>query len=133
MANKLSERQRAFVDHFMGKAKGNATAAAKLAGVAPRGAHVWASRALRIPKVQRAIFARQERREKMAILTNDQIDMRLSWIAENPTADFHDQTAAMKELNKCRGRHSMTHVLKGKLTLEQALGRVTRELAATQK
>lgn len=54
----LSERERRFVDAFMGPARGNATEAARLAGYAKGSAHVTASRMLRKAKVRTAIEAR---------------------------------------------------------------------------
>jgi phage terminase small subunit len=51
----LSERERRFVDAYMGEAAGNGTKAAILAGYGKAGAHVTASRFLRNPKIAAAI------------------------------------------------------------------------------
>ena len=53
----LSTREARFVQEYLVDASG--TQAAIRAGVAPAGAHVWASRALRKAKVSAALHARQ--------------------------------------------------------------------------
>jgi len=53
----LSARQTRFVSEYL--VDGVGSQAAIRAGVAPSGAHVWASRALRIAKVAEALQARQ--------------------------------------------------------------------------
>lgn len=53
----LSDREARFVQEYLVDACG--TQAAIRAGVAPSGAHVWASRALRKAKVSKALQARQ--------------------------------------------------------------------------
>lgn len=57
METQLSLRQQKFVDEVLVDANG--TAAAIRAGVPSAGAHVWASRALRNPKVAAVVAARQ--------------------------------------------------------------------------
>lgn len=76
-APKLSEKRRAFVEHYMGSCRGNATAAAKAAGYAPKGAHVQASKLLQRADIKAAIAARGEedpavmdRKELLRWLTN---------------------------------------------------------------
>lgn len=54
----LSERERRFVEAFMGKAAGNATQAAKLAGYSKKTAASIGSRLLRKVKIQRALQQR---------------------------------------------------------------------------
>ena len=53
----LSARQSKFINEYL--VDGCGAAAAVRSGVAKAGAHVWASRALRIPKVAAALQARQ--------------------------------------------------------------------------
>lgn len=53
----LTEKQAKFVSEFL--VDFNGTQAAIHSGVAPSGAHVWASRTLRIAKVAEALAARQ--------------------------------------------------------------------------
>lgn len=53
----LSVRQSTFINEYL--VDGVGSAAAVRSGVAKAGAHVWASRALRIPKVAAALQARQ--------------------------------------------------------------------------
>jgi len=54
----LTERQRRFVEAFMGRCQGNATEAARVAGCPKRSAHVTASRWLKNAKVKAGIAAR---------------------------------------------------------------------------
>ncbi len=54
----VSERERRFVEAFMGAAQGNATEAARRAGYGRKSAHVTASRLLKKAKIRHAIEAR---------------------------------------------------------------------------
>jgi len=54
----LSERERAFVEAYMGPAAGNATGAAKAAGYSPKTAASIASRLLRKVNIQQALVER---------------------------------------------------------------------------
>ena len=118
----LTEREAAFVDALIGKAKGNATLAAKIAGYSPKTARQAAARLLTKVNVQKALVNRREKRKLEAIATADERDRYLSAFVRDETLDAFARIGAVKELNKVEGRHSMTHIHKGKLTLEQALG-----------
>ena len=59
-ADRLSEKERRFVEAFMGKAGGNGTKAALLAGYAANGAAVQSTRLLRKAKIQAAMQNRQD-------------------------------------------------------------------------
>ena len=126
---KLSERERRFVDAFMGDAAGNATKAARLAGYANTTAEKQASRLLGKVGVQRAIAARAQRQEAKTIADAMERDRTLSAIARDTSADAHDRIAAIREMNKCSGRHSIKHVLDVTETLSQiiAASRASRD------
>jgi len=123
VASKLTPKEQRFVDAYLGKANGVATKAARQAGYRQtEGAlAVTGSRLLRKAKVRAAIQARQAKETKTSILTADERDQALSDIVRNKFADDKVRIRAIAELNKCNGRHSMTHNVKGKLTLEEAL------------
>lgn len=113
------EQQRRFVEAFMGPARGNATKAAILAGYSPKTARQQASMLLTRLNIQRAIVGRQRRREEKAIADEHERDAVLTEIIRRGSEAGRIRAAA--EINKCTGRHSITHVMKGRLTLEQAL------------
>lgn len=125
MAKRLDPRAQRFVDAYLGSANGNGTAAAKAAGYAGNAnvLHVQANRLLQKATVRKVIDAREARRTGKAILAADERDLMLSDIARLTWSSTDKNTAirAIAELNKCTGRHSIKHVLDGKLTLEQAL------------
>lgn len=117
----LTLKERRFVDAYLGSAKGNGTEACRLAGY--RGSRkvlgIQAGRMLAKAGVRAVIADRVARQTAHAILTADQRDARLSEIAL--LADHTVAVAAIRELNKCGGRHSIKHVIDGRLTLEQVI------------
>jgi hypothetical protein len=117
----MTERERRFVEAFMGQCGGNGTQAAIAAGYGRAGAKVRASRLLTKRNVQSAIAAQVERREQAAIATADERDRILSSIARDDSAESRDRIRAISELNKCTGRHSVQLLHKGRLTLEDAI------------
>lgn len=125
MGKPLSEKERNFVIAFLGPARGNATDAAKIAGYGnnrkTQATLGW--KLLRKMEIQQAVVRRTERKEAKAILSADERDEMLSTIARRlaSSADTAGAIRAIAELNKVSGRHSVRHVLEGKLTLEQAL------------
>lgn len=121
---KLTEKERRFVEAFLGKCAGNASAAAREAGYSGRSAHVLASRLLRKVKIQQLLAQRITKRETVSDLTNEQIDKRLMEIAQDASCETRDQLSAIGLLCRVRGRFSVSVNVKGKLTLEEALTRV---------
>jgi phage terminase small subunit len=119
----LTEKERRFVEAYVGPAKGNGTEAASQSGNGKtrRSQAVIAATLLTKLNIQDAIRKAQERRATKAAITNERIDELLAEIAEKKAADVHARIGAMKELNKTRGRHSSTVHFKGRLTVEQAL------------
>jgi phage terminase small subunit len=118
----LNSRERAFVTAYLGRARGNATRAARLAGYSQRTSRQQGSRLLSKAAIRKQITQREQNRDKEAIADADERDELLSQIARSSLVPIKDRIRAVAELNKVSGRHSMTHVLKGRLTLEQALG-----------
>jgi phage terminase small subunit len=121
MRGKLTAKQRLFVQAFLGPAMGNGTKAAMLAGVPKVSARVMAHRWLTKANVQRAIVQRQEREERREILSADERDRILSTMADDAQRDDVVRQRAIDLLNKCEGRYSITHVLKGRTTVEHVI------------
>lgn len=124
MKGKLTARQRIFVDAFLGVSRGNATDAARRAGCKGNTARVTSVRWLAKASVQRAIAERQVRRELRGIATNDEIDKLLTSIAFDELEDTRNRLSAAKEIDKCRGRHSVNVNLKATVTFAEALAEV---------
>jgi hypothetical protein len=93
----------------------------RLGGYSRKTATSQGSRLLSRVNVQRAILELNNRRTTQAILTADQTDRILSAIANDPEADLHARIRAIAELNRCRGRHFIKHVIDGHATLEMLL------------
>lgn len=110
MAKGLTLKERRFVDAYIGSCHGNATAAMKAAGYATNTAEKQGARMLGKVGIRAAIQDREKKLEAKEILTADQRDRRLSQIATASKEDAH-VISAIKELNKCSGRHSIKHVL----------------------
>ena len=124
---KLTEKQRLFIEALLGQAKGNATKAAKMAGVPAKSAAVMGARWLRKVHIQRALTKRLQRREARTDITNERIDNELALIGFSKVEASKDKTAALKELNKVRGRHSININLRDK-TYEQLLAESRKDL-----
>ena len=124
----LSAKEARFVDAFLGSCNGNATEACLAAGYSRnrKSAAEIGSRLLRKVKIAQAVKARTTQERKSSILTAERRDELLSIIAEGK-APALVRISAIKELNKCTGRHSMRHLHEGKLTLEQALAASRRQ------
>lgn len=120
----LTLKERRFVDAYLGSAAGNGTAAARTAGYkgSPKVLGVQSARMLGKASVKAAVAARVQKAEAKGIASAEERDLRLSEILRMTDAELGHVIAAVRELNKCTGRHSITHNVQGKLTLEQALG-----------
>lgn len=112
LAKGVSLKERRFVDAYLGSCNGNATEAALAAGYTAnrKSASVLGVRLLGKVKIRALVQAREKKLEVKEILTADQRDKRLSQIASQSKEDAH-VISAIKELNKCSGRHSIKHVL----------------------
>lgn len=126
----MTSKQRAFVEAFLGPAKGNATKAALIVGCPRRGASTTAWRWLRKAEIQAAISAKVSKREKHSELSNEQIDKLLVSMAQDGTEQGYTRLGALRELNRTRGRHSIKHVVEGTLTIEDYIEASRRPEAA---
>ncbi len=114
MKIRLTLKERRFVDAYLGHCGGNATAAVRAAGygaTTSQAQRVQGSRLLTKANVQQAIKGRAAAVTKKSILTAEQRDEYLSRVALHPDVPWATQVSAIKELNKCSGRHSIKHVL----------------------
>lgn len=102
MTDKLTERERRFVEAFLGKCAGNGSAAARAAGY--RHGHVAASRLLRRVKVQKAIAARVSRREQAAIMTAEERDKLRTVLANDGSVPANVRLKAALDLDRVEGR-----------------------------
>lgn len=124
----LNDRQKRFVETYLGAAQGNATVAAKLAGYSAKTAGQIGGRLLKNVQIRKALEKAQQAREAKAIAAADERDRILTEIARS-NVEPKDRIKAIDLLNKCEGRYSATLHVKGKLTLEQALGRANEAIA----
>jgi phage terminase small subunit len=115
----LSERERRFIDAYLGEAGGNATRAARVAGYARTTAEHQASRLLGKVGVQRAIAVHQARREQQAVAAAVERDALLTSILRDRSNTANDRIKAITEMNRCDGRHSVRVRHGGGMTLEQ--------------
>lgn len=121
----LSPKERAFVLAFTGAARGNASKAAILAGYSRASAATIGSRLLRKVNVAQALEKLRQKDEAKAErvrLSHAERDKILEDIALDTTAPSKERRAAIVELNRVDGRHSIKHVHEG-LSLEDVLGR----------
>src|ERR1700687_704595 len=95
---RLSERERRFVECFMGTAAGNATKAARLAGYARTTAEKQASRLLGNVGIRQAIQERVQRDPHVAARE----DLQRWWtsVYRNPTVEYRDRLKASELLGK---------------------------------
>jgi len=107
MSTNLTERQRRFVEAYVGKAEGNATEAARLAGYShetTQGPRLLenvgvreAIEAARKPRTKRAIATREERQEFLTRVMNDEDD------SNDNGVEMRDRLKACELLSKMQG------------------------------
>lgn len=121
-SDRLSVKERRFIDAYLGSCRGNGTEAVLAAGYVQsrKAASITASRLLGKASIRQEVETRTVKREDRAIADAEERDKILSKLARR-NISAKDRIAAIKELNKCTGRHSMKHLVEGKLTLEQAI------------
>jgi hypothetical protein len=124
MKQVLSERERRFVEAYMGAAAGNATKAARLAGYAKNTAEKQASRLLGKVGVRAAIDARAK--SDPAVATREERQQFWSAIKRGDGEFRHWPPAvrlrASELLGKSQGDFIERHQIDGRITLEQVLG-----------
>jgi phage terminase small subunit len=119
----LSLKERRFIDAYLGSCHGNGTEAVLAAGYnqSRKAASITAARLLGKASIRQQVNARQNARTASEIADADERDRVLTEILRKAGVPALVRISAVKELNKCTGRHSMRHLHEGKLTLEQAL------------
>lgn len=111
MGAELTPKQQAFVDAFRGKAKGNGTQAARLAGYSGTDAAlaVAASRLIRDPKIAAAIKAGTQQKRagerRAAIADVNRCHEILTRIAEGKKTKDADRIQAVDKLLKSQGAY----------------------------
>lgn len=113
-AKGLTLKERRFLDAYLGSCNGNATAACRAAGYAgsDKVLGVQGVRLLRKARIAEAVAKRNAKAEEKGIAAAEERDTILSGIARlTDAADRRHIISAIKELNKCSGRHTIKHVL----------------------
>lgn len=128
MSDKLTTRERLFVDAYLGSCQGNATEAAAMSGYGKtrKSSNVLGTRLLAKVSIRQEVERRTVKRENKQIADNDERDRILTKLARR-NISAKDRISAIKELNKCTGRHSMKHLHEGHLTLAQAIAASRRK------
>lgn len=105
--SKLTLKQQAFIDAYMGESRGNATDAARRAGYKGSDAVLASVGAenLRKPQIEAAITKRRQALDGSRILTIEQIQEMMSAIAVSAVKPA-DQISALKELAKMQGGYA---------------------------
>lgn len=111
MKDKLTAKQRRFVEVFCGEAQCNATQAARLAGYKGNSKTLRTIGTENMAKhgVKHAIEALQRKETKKNIMTREEILEQLSEIAKEKEASKGDQIKAMDTINKMRGEYVLRH------------------------
>lgn len=110
----LSLKERRFVDAYLGTCNGNASAAVRAAGYGARtqkSQQVQGSQLLSKPIVRALIEQRNAKATEKGVADALERDTRLSGILRQNNIELGFVISAIKELNKCSGRHSIKHVL----------------------
>jgi hypothetical protein len=130
----LSERERRFVEAFMGPAKGNGAAAARIAGYANRSARVTASRLLTKANIRRAIEARVQ--DDPLVATREQLQQFWSAIVLGRGSyvllEMRDRLRASELLERSPGGFSDKVRLDPGRSLEELLDEAERLWRANQ-
>lgn len=110
----LSEKQRRFVEVYMGKAQGNATLAAKLAGYKGNDNTLGAvgKENLRKPLIAAAIKSRVDK--DPAILDREQLQRFWSGVANDPDVEMRDRIRASELLGKSQAAFVSRREISGK-------------------
>ena len=119
----LTEKQRRFIDFYLGLSGGNATDAARRAGYGKTyaSASELGSRQLRKVEIQHAIFCDQELRKARSIADARERDILLTKIIRDDSASTHIRIAAISALNRATGRYAVHRRQSNGKTLEQIL------------
>lgn len=107
--DKLSVKEQRFVDAYLGSCNGNATASCRAAGYAgaDKVLGIQGVRLLGKARIRAVINKRLAAASEKGIATAEERDKRLSEIMRMSTTELGPVIAAIRELNKCSGRHSI--------------------------
>jgi phage terminase small subunit len=133
----LPERQRRFVEAYMGEAKGNATQAAVIAGYGADNRNSAAARASQLldePKIQEAIRKRAESDPLIATRKNRQ--QFWTSVMNDHTVEMKDRLRASELLGKCQAdfvkQTELTIVADARSELQSALSRIAKRAAQSE-
>lgn len=128
---KLTEKEKRFVEAFVGKCAGNATQSVVEAGYGGNrsSAATTAWRLLRKAHIQKALTTRLQAREEKGLMATVERDQICAEIARSKRADDFARLRALDILNKCDARYSLKLIHSGRLTIEEALDQANAKLA----
>ena len=115
----ITERERRFVEHYMGDAAGNATQAARLAGYSKKTARKQGSRLLTKGHIRAAIDARAHADPRIA--TREDLQRFWSAMYRNPAVEDRDRLRASELLGKSQAVFIDRHQLEAGASLETLL------------
>lgn len=118
MSVKLSERERRFVEAYMGQAAGNASKAAALAGYSPKTAYQLGSRLLKKVQIRAAIAERQQADPLVADRAERQAF--LSAMLRDESAHPLARLKACDQLSKMSGDYLERREVTGELRVQWA-------------
>lgn len=96
----LSERERRFVDAYMGRAAGNATKAAEIAGYKPANARQQASRLLTKANIKAAVEERRHAREEQADIDAVRVVKELARIGLSDVRDLFTEDGRLRDIHE---------------------------------
>lgn len=97
---KLSERERRFVEAYMGQAQGNATKAAELAGYSVKSAGRIGFRLSKKVHIQAAIGLRQDKLSEKTGVTAERVIAELGLIAFSDIRGLFDEHGKLRPINE---------------------------------
>lgn len=111
--NTLTARQRAFADAF----RGNASEAARAAGVSETNAAAQGYRWMNTPHVKAEVERQMAQRSSAAVKTRDELQSFWSQMIDDTMLPMRDRLRASELLGKSRGEFSDKLEVKGELQL----------------
>lgn len=117
----MNAREQRFVQQFIGKAAGNATKAAELAGYSKKSAGRLGTRLCAKPYIRDAIAALAAKATSATVATAQERRELLTTMARDSEMHPLVRLKAVDIANKMDGLYIQKHEISGKLTLEQVL------------
>jgi phage terminase small subunit len=129
-ADRISERERRFVEHFMGAAVGNATKAARLAGYSPKTARKQGSRLLTKGHIRAALAQRTQ--DDPAVWSREERQHFWTDVARGApgyaTASLRDRLKASELLGKSQADFVDRHQVEAGGALLELLAAATAQI-----